>query len=228
MLIHRVIVGSMHTNSYIVSTGKKNCMLIDPGADATHLIQRLEQMNLVPQTIVFTHGHIDHTSSATSIRDHFKERVDTIQIGIHENDASYLGTTGVEKNREVFSHFGEPGREAFASYPHETPEPDFFISEGEMIPESDLVVFHIGGHTPGSCCFYSEGREALFTGDLLFFNGIGRTDYPEGNDETVREGIQNRLFDLPPETRVFPGHGPLTTVEREQKNNPLHSGGSPF
>jgi hypothetical protein len=83
----------------------------------------------------------------------------------------------------------------------------------------DLVVLETPGHTPGSVCFYSEKEGILFSGDTLFFDGVGRSDLPGGSEKKLRESIQKKIAVLPPETRVFPGHGPFTTVEREKRGN---------
>lgn len=228
MLIHRVIVGTMFTNAYIVSIGKKECAVIDPGADTEQIVRRMDAMNLIPQLILFTHGHIDHTSSARDIIGYYSDRTEEIRVGIHEEDALFLGESGVERNRDIFSHFGPRGLDAFDSFTHAIPDPDFFFSDGETIPDTDLVVMHTGGHSAGSSCFYSESRQAVFSGDVLFFNTIGRGDFPSGNPEGVRDAVSRQLFSLPGETRVFPGHGPLTSIEREMKNNPLESTGATF
>ncbi len=226
MLIDRIIVGTMYTNSYIVSTGKKECLIIDPGADGDVLIQRLEAMNLLPQTIVFTHGHLDHTSAAKAVIDYYAERNHHVRVGIHQEDAAYLGSSAADSNHEVFSPFGEAGLEAFRSFSTDIPEAEFFYSEGDMLPDSDLQVMHTPGHSTGSVCFYSEPRQAVFSGDTLFFNTVGRTDVAHADSDSLQSSVSERLFELPPETRVFPGHGPLTTIEREIRNNPMISDGA--
>ncbi len=226
MLIDRIIVGTMHTNAYIVSTGKKECIIIDPGDESETLIRRLEAMNLLPLAIVYTHGHIDHTSATQDILDHYAERDHHIAVGIHREDAAFLGATAEQKNRDFFEVFGEPGLKALHSYDARIPAPEFFYEEGDTILDSDIVVMHTPGHSSGSTCFYSEPREALFTGDTLFFNTIGRTDFPSGKPDLLEHSVTQRLFTLPGQTRIFPGHGPLSTVEREVMNNPLVSEGA--
>jgi glyoxylase-like metal-dependent hydrolase (beta-lactamase superfamily II) len=216
----------MYTNSYIVSTGKKECVLIDPGADGDVLIGRLEAMNLIPQAILFTHGHIDHTSAARDIVEYYAGRNHHVPVGIHHDDAPFLGSSAEQRNHDVFAAFGDPGLEALQSFSGDIPEPEFFYAEGETIGESDLLVMHTPGHSDGSVCLYSEPRNALFTGDTLFFNTIGRTDLPDGNSQNLESAVTQRLFELPPGTRVFPGHGPLTSIEREIKNNPMDSEGA--
>lgn len=226
MLIDRVIVGSMYTNAYIVSTGKKECLIIDPGASVQTIIQRLEAMNLVPNLILLTHGHIDHTSAAVRLQAHYAKRGLTVRIGIHAGDTDLVGESGFERNRALFKLFGAAGLQAFEQFEAHLPEIDFFFEEGQSIEESDLVVMHTPGHTAGSVCFYSEPRQALFSGDTLFFNSIGRTDFPEADAALLERNIRSRLFELPPETRIFPGHGPVSAIEREVKNNPFLSDGA--
>lgn len=226
MLINRLIVGPMFTNAYVVSVGKKECILIDPGADATLLVQRLETMNLIPQAILFTHGHIDHTSAAGGIVEHYAARDQSITIGIHREDSVLLGATAAQQNRDIFSSLGENAITALESFEGEIPEAHFFFAYGESVLDTDLVAMHTPGHSPGSTCFYSESRQVLFTGDTLFFNSIGRTDFPGGDESLVLSAVTETLFNLPEETRVLPGHGPLTSIEREKMNNPLSSEGA--
>ncbi|WP_018526109.1 MBL fold metallo-hydrolase [Alkalispirochaeta alkalica] len=226
MLTHRVIVGSMFTNTYIVATGKKECLLIDPGAEGATIIKRLEVLNLAPKAIVFTHGHIDHTSATATILHHYAQRGHEIPLGIHQEDQPFLGSDAGHRNRELFSHLGDAALEAFETFDQEVPEAAFSFTEGDHILETDLIVLHTPGHSPGSSCFYSEPRGVIFTGDTLFFNTIGRTDLPGGDQDQVLHAVTERLFELPPDTRVFPGHGPLTTIEREAQNNPLESKGA--
>lgn len=226
MLIDRVIVGSMYTNAYIVSTGKKECIILDPGADSDTLIRRLEAMNLIPQAIVFSHGHIDHTSATARLLDYYAGRGHHVPVGIHESDAVYLGSAAETSNEAVFAPFGDAGMDAFRSFATQIPEAEFYITEGETILDSDLTVMHTPGHSDGSVCIYSEPRQAVFSGDTLFFNTIGRTDVNSGDSEQLQRAVTERLFELPPETRVFPGHGPVTTIEREIKNNTMESEGA--
>ena len=227
MLIDRVIVGPMYTNSYIISTGKKECIVVDPGADGKAITKRLEAMNLLPRALVYTHGHLDHTSGTQEILDHYigRDHTDIVRL-VHPEDAPFFGTEWKERNGELFATFGPKGTAAFEALSAPVPPPTGELEDGTTILNTDLEVLHVPGHTPGSIALYSEPREALFTGDLLFFNAIARTDFPGADGEQALRMVKERFFSLPPQTRVFPGHGPVSTIEREIQNNPLTSEGA--
>jgi glyoxylase-like metal-dependent hydrolase (beta-lactamase superfamily II) len=120
----------------------------------------------------------------------------------------------------MFETLDEETKNAFEEALEALPEADEHFADGDQILDTDLQVLHGPGHTPGSVCFYSEERSALFSGDTLFFKSIGATDIPDGSSEQLLQSIKQKIFPLPPETRLFPGHGPLSTVEREKSNNP--------
>ena len=103
----------------------------------------------------------------------------------------------------------------------ELPKADVRLKDGDHLFGMELVVLETPGHTPGSVCFYAEKEGILFSGDTLFFDGVGRTDLPGGSEKKLKESIQKKIAVLPPETRVFAGHGPFTTIERERRGNPF-------
>ena len=218
-MVERIIVGSLYTNAYVVSTGKKECMIIDPGADAPLILNRLEVLNVIPTAIVFTHGHLDHTSAAQAIIDQYSDRVEKMEVGIHRSDRSYLPPKGEQTNRELFEPLGPEAMTAFEELYDKLPKPTFFLKDGEPILETDFISLHTPGHSQGSVSIYSEERAALFSGDTLFFKAIGRTDVVGGDLEKLTKSIRKTLFELPPETRLFPGHGPNSSLEREIANN---------
>lgn len=218
-MIERMIVGSLYTNTYVVATGKKECMVIDPGADPEQLIHRLEVLNMIPTSIVFTHGHLDNTAAAKAVVDHYADRSPDMQVGIHRSDRSYLPPKGEETNRELFEALGPNAVKAFQEMYAELQKPNFFLKDGDQILDTDLVTLHTPGHSQGSCCLYSEERGVLFSGDTLFFEAIGRTDIIGADRDKLVKSIEKTLFELPPETRLFPGHGQISTLEREIANN---------
>lgn len=224
-MVERMIVGPLFTNAYIVSVGKKECVVIDPGAEGQKICARLEVLNVAPKAIIATHGHIDHTGAIGHILSVYG---DDIPVCIHEADADFLAESAAKTNRETFARFGDQGTDVMDELYNETPEPTVLLKQGDTILESDFQVLHTPGHTPGGISLYSEERGVVFSGDTLFFKGIGRTDIPGGDAEQLRHSIEKVLFELPPETRLFPGHGPNSTIEREKRNNPLHSDGQPI
>lgn len=218
-MVERIIVGPLHNNAYVVSTAKKECILIDPGPDAETILRRLEVLNMVPQLIVLTHGHLDHTASTLAIQAHYAENDISVPVGIHKKDAFFMKPDAKDANRAIFEPFGEAALNAFEELFGDFPKIDMKLKDGDTIPETDLVVVHVPGHTPGSVAFYSEERNVVFSGDTLFFKAIGRTDFPESDQKKLEDSIRKKLFTLPPETRLFAGHGPNSSIEREVANN---------
>ncbi|MFW5783809.1 MAG: MBL fold metallo-hydrolase, partial [Spirochaetota bacterium] len=114
---------------------------------------------------------------------------------------------------------GPEAMKVFDELWEELPKPTFFLKDGDPILDTDFVTVHTPGHSQGSVCLYSEERNAVFSGDTLFFKTVGRTDVVGGDLSKLTKSIRKTLFELPPETRLFPGHGPNSTLEREIANN---------
>lgn len=214
-MVERIITGPLHTNTYVFATGRKACILIDPGVDSQAIWKNMERINIIPHTIVFTHGHIDHTAGAREIIAHYRDKGHEIRVGIHEKDADYLQPGSEELNRSFLPPNNGEADQIFEQMYCEPYPQDFTISDGDILPESDLIALHVPGHTPGSLCFYSEASNALFSGDTLFFDGLGRTDIQGGDAEHMLQQLREKVFSLNPQTMVYPGHGPLTSIERE-------------
>jgi glyoxylase-like metal-dependent hydrolase (beta-lactamase superfamily II) len=218
-MVERIIVGPLYTNAYVISTGKKECMLLDPGADSDELLARLEILNVIPTAIVFTHGHLDHTSAAQDIVSHYAERGVKIEVGIHRSDRPYLPPKGKDTNWELFKPLGPQAKATFKALYSDLPKPTFFLKDGDPVLDTDFVVVHTPGHSQGSICLYSEERNSLFSGDTLLFKTVGRTDVVGSDIGKLEKSIRKTLFELPAETRLFPGHGPNSTLEREIQYN---------
>jgi glyoxylase-like metal-dependent hydrolase (beta-lactamase superfamily II) len=193
--IECVIVGPIETNCWLYpldeqSTGKRPCIVIDPGAETAKIMAALKKLNWVPHYIFLTHGHWDHTTAVPELLDTFsKGEFDSEKppkIYIHRMDAYHL-----KNNALTINHF----------------------DEGDVI--GPFKILSTPGHTQGSVCFHDEKAGVLFTGDTLFEGDHGRTDLPGGSDEQIRQSL-NRLQTLTGETLVFPGHGPATTIAEEK------------
>jgi len=218
-MVERVIVGPWKTNCYIYSSTKKECIIIDPGGSEAEIASRVDVLNMVPVGIALTHGHVDHLAALGKLRDSYAARGYKLPIAINPSDRRFLGTGGRETHRENLEFLGLDEMSFFGVDAEELPKADVRLKEGDRVFDMDLVVLETPGHTPGSVCFLAEKEGILFSGDTLFFDGVGRSDLPGGSEKKLRESIQKKIAVLPPETRVFPGHGPFTTVEREKRGN---------
>ena len=198
-----LIVGPLETNCCIVSCEKTlECAIFDPGAEPGKIIQAIAVKSLKPVVLVNTHGHIDHIGANWDIKERFG-----IPLYIHQADAPMLQGS---HQLELASLLGAT----------KSPEPDAFLKEGDRVNfgEGYLEVFHTPGHSPGSLSFWGDGF--LLSGDTLFWGGVGRTDLPGGSWEELEASIRTKIFTLPDETIIFPGHGPRTTVKQEKDSNP--------
>jgi hydroxyacylglutathione hydrolase len=198
-------------NTYIVADpATRACIIIDPGCYTPDEQQALQQFimqeGLRPVRIINTHCHLDHVFGNA-----FVARTWGIGLEIHRGELPVL-----ERFMDVCAQYGIP--EVTPS-----PEPDRFIEPGEIIElgSQHLEVLFTPGHSPASISLYNAAEGYVIAGDVLFFESIGRTDLPGGNHALLLKTIVNELFTLPPETIVYSGHGPTTTIRHEQEYNPF-------
>ena len=219
-MVERVVVGPWKTNCYIFSSSKKECVIIDPGGDETEIAARVDVLSMVPIGIALTHGHVDHTAALGKLQASYAARGYKLPVAVSAADKKYIGIGGLDIQRELLDQLGLDGKDLFATA-EELPRADVRLHDGDRVFDTDIVVLETPGHTSGSVCFYSEKEGILFSGDTLFFDDVGRSDLPGSSEKRLRESILTKIAVLPPETRVFPGHGPFTTVERERRGNPF-------
>jgi hydroxyacylglutathione hydrolase len=203
-LIHSIPVGMFQANCYLcICPRTREAALIDPGAEPEAILEMVRQASATVRYLLLTHGHLDHIGAVDAIHEHYP-----VPLAIHEADIPYLTA-----DQSI------PGLIAFT--PVRTP-PALILQDGAEMSFGDirLRVLHTPGHTPGGICFIA-GQSAVFTGDTLFYRGIGRTDLPGGNTAQLLASIRERLYTLPPQMRVYPGHGPTTTIGDEQRLNPF-------
>ena len=206
MQVKTLILGLYENNSYVVRQNEteKDCIIIDTALNAAGLIDYLEENDLNPVAIVLTHGHMDHIFGVKPLREAYPE----IKIYIHKLDAHML--TDGKANLSTLS--GTIFKTEAAE--HTFDEPDILKLAG-----IELQVMHTPGHTPGGVCLYNKEENMLFSGDTLFADSVGRTDFPNGSMEQLIDGIKTKLVPLPDATVVLPGHGPETTIGQEKKYN---------
>jgi hydroxyacylglutathione hydrolase len=198
-------------NTYIASDDTGECVIIDPGcetaAEQEELKAIMERNRLRPVKIINTHCHIDHILGSAYVKNTY-----SVPFIIHRLELPLLASA--EQQRIIFGL--EKG---------ETVNPDLFVDEGDIIKfgESELMVLHIPGHSPGGISLVNNKSKIAFTGDTLFQGSIGRSDLPGGDHNLLVKSIKDKLFALDPATIVYPGHGPATTVGEESRYNPFLS-----
>lgn len=209
--IERLRVGPIGENVYAVQT-EETAFLVDPGDDADVILRFLSNKEMEISLIVLTHGHLDHTAALPDLMAKWIGKFP--DIAVHALDAKYLGAEGRETNKVLFDTIRASG--FFSSYWRELPEPSISLADGDLIPGTGFRVMHTPGHSAGSICLYDSEAAILISGDTLFRDGVGRSDGPD-SDPAVLEASVARLLALPPDTLVFPGHGPRTTIGRESR-----------
>jgi hydroxyacylglutathione hydrolase len=205
LLVRGVVVGVFQENCYIIGsrqTGEAICF--DPGDEVDEIRALALEMRLTITKIACSHAHLDHIMAVRAL----KEETGAPFL-LHQND--------LELARQMPEH----ARNLLGRIERPAPDPDGFLADGDdvEIPGISLKVLHTPGHTPGSICLYGHGM--LFSGDTLFRQSIGRTDFPGGSFPQIMESIVARLMTLPDETIVRPGHMEQTTIGAERRGNPF-------
>jgi hydroxyacylglutathione hydrolase len=207
MIVKELVVGPFASNCFIVgSEPTKEGMIIDPGADAKAILQAVRDRGLTIKLIVATHNHLDHVGGLAQVKEATQAK-----YAVHQLDAESM----------VPSVFGRMVGGMMGGSFKASPKPDVMLQEGDVIQVGDLSfdVLHTPGHTPGGISLYGHG--VVFSGDTLFNFGIGRTDMAGGDYGQLMDSILTKLLSLPNETKVYPGHGPSTTIGQERKRNPF-------
>lgn len=208
-MMKTLIVGPLEVNCYILWDRKsREAIVIDPGGDTGAVINTVRNEGLKVKYIVNTHGHFDHVGGNAEVKAYTGARV-----AIHGNDAPLL-----KESHEHGILFGV-----------KTPEqddPDMLLKDGDVIKTGEIKmrVIHTPGHTKGGICLYDRKKGRVFTGDTLFAGSIGRTDFPGGSYDEIIDSIKRKIIPLGGFVRVFPGHGPETTITDEMETNPFIAG----
>lgn len=206
MNVELIPVTTFQQNCSLVWDDEKNAVIIDPGGESLLLIERIEALGLVLKAILLTHGHLDHVGAAEELKHHFGVKI----IGPQSEDAFLFQSLS-----EQAARFGLSRISPFL--------PDQWLNdEGEKLTFGQLTfeVLHLPGHTPGHVGFIAADQNIAFTGDVLFQNSIGRTDFPKGDLVVLMSSIRCKLLPLDNDMIIVAGHGPCTTIGQEKKNNP--------
>ena len=207
--IDRFVFNAFGVNTYILTDENDKCLIVDPACqyhgEETELLGFITGHHLVPVGMVNTHFHVDHIVGNTFVCKKFN-----LSPQCHEESRMFWRTA-----TEFGSVFGMKIEDLIV--------PTLFIKEGDIIPygNSSVEVLFTPGHAAGSVCLVNHKERYVITGDVLFRDSIGRTDLPSGNFDLLRENILAKLFTLPDDYIVYPGHGPETTIGYEKQNNPF-------
>lgn len=210
MILERLAVGPLQCNCSILGDEEsREALLVDPGDDVELIMERVAKHRLKVVAIVATHGHIDHVGGLAEAR-----QATGAPVLIHEADVFLYKMLPVQA---MMIGLGAP------QLGNGEDDLDGRLADGQKLTFGKLTaeVLHTPGHTPGSVCFHVGSDFKLLSGDTLFARGIGRTDLWGGSQEDIVRSIRERLYRLPDETVVYPGHGPQTTIGVERAQNPF-------
>lgn len=203
--IGRLTLGVCQTNCYFLyREGQKEVVFVDPADKGDSIYEALREKGFAVAGILLTHGHFDHIWGAQKLRE-----LSGAKIYALDAEEALCLDAGLNVSKMA-------GRAC-------TVKPDILVKDGEEITVADICckVIATPGHTGGSCCYYVEEAGFLVSGDTLFQESVGRTDFPTGSMSEIVRSIKERLFCLPPDTKVYPGHGEQTTIAYEKEYNPF-------
>ncbi len=207
--IETLVFSPFQENTYVLCDETGDCVIVDPGCleirEEQRLVAFIEQHNLKPVKLINTHLHLDHVFGSAFVADKWG-----LEIWAHRDDEFMIPNT-VNHAR----HFGVNM--------NDNPPPVYhYINDGDDVTfgNTTLKVIHVPGHSPGGVAFYHQQSARLISGDILFRESVGRSDLPGGNHEQLIAGITQKLMTLPDNVKVYPGHGPSTTIGWEKSHNP--------
>lgn len=200
-------LGELGTNCYIIYD-ESNALIIDPGGEANKVTDFIEEMNLTPQAILLTHAHFDHIGAVDDLRKHYN-----LEVYLHKAEAEWLGNPSLNRST------------AFTRKEVVTDPPEHLLTPGKLVISTfAFEVIHTPGHSPGSVTFIFAAENFIVSGDVLFQQGVGRTDLPGGSMNELVDSIRNSLYCLDDSYIVYPGHGGSTSIGAEKRFNPYVPG----
>jgi len=205
MKIEKFVLGSMGTNCYlIINEETKELVIVDPATCPDYVVSHVKSNGYIPKAIFLTHAHFDHVMGIDGWVKEFG-----IPVYLHEEEKKILE----DPELNLSGVFG-------ASYSYSDVK---CLKDGQDLSVAGFTfkVIHTPGHTCGGCCYYCEAEEILISGDTLFYQSVGRSDFPTGSMGTLVRSIKEKLFCLPDDVMVYPGHNDATCIADEKKYNPF-------
>ncbi len=192
--------------SLLICEQTNKAVVVDPGGDLDIILQRVDNENVTLESILVTHGHLDHVGAVEELA----EKLSLPILGPQIEDEFWI-----EAIPEQCETFGFPASNPFV--------PTRWLSDGNTIEfgKEQLQIIHCPGHTPGHIVFFSQTARLAVVGDVLFNGSIGRTDFPKGDYQTLISSIQHKLWPLGKDVAFIPGHGPMSTFGEEMRSNPF-------
>jgi len=205
LAIRMMVLGPVQTNCYfLINEDTKEVLIVDPADRAQKIIEWINSEGLKPIAILLTHGHFDHIMGVQGVKKEYG-----IPIYASKDEVEVLANPQINVSTMMGAYLSMKADELF--------------SDGDVLELAGmkLKVISTPGHTIGSVCFYMEEEKVLISGDTLFEASVGRSDFPTGSSRQLIESIKTRLFVLPDDTDVFPGHGGTTNIAYEKAHNPF-------
>lgn len=204
MRVERFVTGIISTNCYfVINEETKQAVIIDPAACPKKILGFIDEEGLKIEAILLTHGHFDHIMGIDGFLGHFK-----VPVYVHEEDERVINDPVLNQSSIYTSGYTFSGAQ--------------YLRDRQTLELAGYVfeVIHTPGHTWGGCCYYVASEKVLFSGDTLFQESVGRTDFKTSSMSDMMYSVREKLFKLPDETRVYPGHMGETTIGHEKTHNP--------
>lgn len=206
MMVKKFLAGPLGTNCYLlVNEMTKEAVIIDPASCSDRLKECVEKEGIKIKAVLLTHAHFDHIMGIDDVLEIYGE----MPVYVHQEDIEMLENPGLNLSADYGMNY---------SYRKGTA-----VRDGQVLSliGYEIKVIHTPGHTPGGVCYYVEPEEILISGDTLFQGSVGRTDFPGGSSSQLSRSIKEKLFVLPENTHVYPGHMGTTTIWHEKGHNPF-------
>lgn len=213
--IGRMVIGTNQTNCYFLyREGNAEAVVVDPADKGANIYNALRENGFTVMGILLTHGHFDHIWGLDALRD-------AVNAAAELDGREPVAVYASEGEREILKNprmnISEQAGRSCSTYA------DVYVKDGEELNLAGMSIKVIAtpGHTEGGCCYYVEEAGILVAGDTIFQESVGRTDFPTGSMSTLVRSVQDKLFVLPDDTKVYPGHGDSTTIGHEKRYNPF-------
>jgi glyoxylase-like metal-dependent hydrolase (beta-lactamase superfamily II) len=203
--IKSLTLGMVATNCYLISNkATKETLIVDPADNADAITRTIHENGYHPVAILLTHGHFDHIMAVNDLKDRYH-----LPVYAHKDEEDVLADTSLNMSGMVGQVY--------------TTKADEYVRDGQELELAGLkiIVYHTPGHTKGSCCYYFPEEKVLMSGDTLFQCSVGRTDFPTGSTLQLIASVKEKLFVLPDDVRVYPGHDSITSIGYEKQYNPF-------